>query len=242
VIIMQCPNGCPGVRAPERMRRDDVRRYCLDCSKRTGRLVKRDSPVLERRRAASVEHSQKKAATKRRAATRARVTAAERTDARYTVGDFDMRDALARMQRLSVFDHTHASHTWGPIDFTLSRSTQAKYVGRARYWERKITCTMSRDNPDAAKALELLLHEVCHIAVNTPDHHLPNGRRRRDVHGDAFKRMLIDAAEEMTGSVLDRQGTGHACYGVLDPSAERAIREWINTGARWPRKRAAARR
>ena len=33
--------------APSRMARDDVRRFCLECSERTGKLVARVSPVLE---------------------------------------------------------------------------------------------------------------------------------------------------------------------------------------------------
>jgi hypothetical protein len=36
-----CPNGCPGVHAPDKPRADDVRRYCLPCSEASGRLVRR---------------------------------------------------------------------------------------------------------------------------------------------------------------------------------------------------------
>ena len=52
--------------APSRMARDDVRRFCLGCSERTGKLVARVSPVLERQRQRSKDRATKKVAAKRR--------------------------------------------------------------------------------------------------------------------------------------------------------------------------------
>lgn len=47
-----CPLCKDGVLAPRRPRRDDVRRYCLPCSARKGRLVERVCAALENKRAA----------------------------------------------------------------------------------------------------------------------------------------------------------------------------------------------
>ncbi len=58
-----CPRCGSGVLAPSRPRRDDVRRFCLKCSQKTGRLVERTCPVLDLK-------AQKKADAKRRAAAR----------------------------------------------------------------------------------------------------------------------------------------------------------------------------
>jgi hypothetical protein len=84
-----CPSCSSGVMAPGRPRRDDVRRYCLDCSKKTGRLVERTCPALETKRVASRATSTAKAKTKRQTAARqrARQAAAEkaRLDARFRV-------------------------------------------------------------------------------------------------------------------------------------------------------------
>jgi|SRR5215469_354832 len=59
-----CPSCSFGVLAPSRPRRNDVRRYCLDCSKTSGRLVERVSPKLEAKR----EAKKKSQAEKRRKA------------------------------------------------------------------------------------------------------------------------------------------------------------------------------
>ena len=60
-----CPLCGTAVLSPSRMAKDDVRRFCLRCSERTGKLVARVSPVLERQRRRSKERTAKKAATKR---------------------------------------------------------------------------------------------------------------------------------------------------------------------------------
>lgn len=46
-----CPRCRDGKLAPNRPRKNDVRRYCLACSEKSGRLVERVSPKLERKRA-----------------------------------------------------------------------------------------------------------------------------------------------------------------------------------------------
>ena len=52
-----------GVLAPSRMRKSDVRKYCIPCSEETGHLVERVCPALEKKRA----QSKAKAAAKARA-------------------------------------------------------------------------------------------------------------------------------------------------------------------------------
>lgn len=51
--LWACPNACgaPAQRAPERARKDDWRTYCAACTERTGRLVRRVPPAVERKRA-----------------------------------------------------------------------------------------------------------------------------------------------------------------------------------------------
>lgn len=67
-----CPvESCGSVKlAPERARLDDTRTYCLTCSEKTGRLVRRIAPVVEAKRAARAarrESIEAKRADKRRA-------------------------------------------------------------------------------------------------------------------------------------------------------------------------------
>ncbi len=55
-----CPDCGRAQLAPRRLRRVDVRRYCLPCSKKAGVLVERSAPVNEKRRERSAERSREK--------------------------------------------------------------------------------------------------------------------------------------------------------------------------------------
>lgn len=59
-----CPDCEAAIHAPSRMKADDVRRFCLECSGRTGFLVARACPVLDAKRSAKRKRAQQKAATK----------------------------------------------------------------------------------------------------------------------------------------------------------------------------------
>jgi hypothetical protein len=62
----ECPAGQhPAVLAPQRLRRKDIRRYCLPCSMSSGLLVERVLPTLEKKRTerAARGREQRKAAT-----------------------------------------------------------------------------------------------------------------------------------------------------------------------------------
>jgi len=66
--------------APTKPRRDDVRRYCLSCSAKTGRLVEKVAPSLEKKREAQTARTQERSKKKRQkeASRRVRITAHER--------------------------------------------------------------------------------------------------------------------------------------------------------------------
>jgi hypothetical protein len=50
-----CPNCGGAVLAPSRPRKDDVRRFCLKCSAKSGRLIERSCPAAETKRVVSRE-------------------------------------------------------------------------------------------------------------------------------------------------------------------------------------------
>ncbi len=81
-----CPKCSSGLNAPEKMRRDDVRRFCLACSQATGRMVHREAPALKARRAT-------KAAQRKAAAAQA---TAERLAERHALGIRRERQELLR--------------------------------------------------------------------------------------------------------------------------------------------------
>lgn len=157
-----CPRCGGGVLAPERPRKDDVRRYCLDCSKRTGRLVERICPALVR------EREQK---TERRVAKQAdgRVKAKQRETERYTVEGVDLRKELARFHRLPVFA-TRRHRVKGEPTVNWRFGKQPRTPGHYKSWEHSITVTVGSDLADA---LGTILHELVH-AYCEPESHGPS--------------------------------------------------------------------
>jgi hypothetical protein len=60
-ILWTCPlNAHAAVKGPSRPRRDNLCRYCIECSKGAGKLVRRVSPKLEKKRAARSERRNEK--------------------------------------------------------------------------------------------------------------------------------------------------------------------------------------
>lgn len=105
-----CPSCSTGRLAPSRLRKIDVRRYCLPCSERTGLLVEMTAPSLDAKRALAAETRRYRAIEKRQAekrnADRRKSAETARLDARFVtshptvIGEtIDMRRDLARVWR-----------------------------------------------------------------------------------------------------------------------------------------------
>ncbi len=62
-----CPTCSKGKKAPSRLRKVDVRRYCLKCSEKAGVLVERSIPKLDKKRDVKRVKSQAKSAVKAKA-------------------------------------------------------------------------------------------------------------------------------------------------------------------------------
>jgi hypothetical protein len=77
------------VLAPEHLDADDARGYCLDCTRKTGRLVRRTCPARDRARDAKRAAS---AAARQQRQERLR----KRVLVRYTVAGLDVREVLRR--------------------------------------------------------------------------------------------------------------------------------------------------
>lgn len=152
----ECPRCGTGGLAPERPRRDDVRRYCLDCSKATGRLVERTCPALDRARVAR----RGKAAAKR-ATDRDRERAAE--VARRTAGPFDLEAEAFRFWRLDAvrslpgWRRTLPSITW--------RRSASKVRTSGHCWYGPPPTVVVTIGSDPYLAVEVVLHELIHAAL-----------------------------------------------------------------------------
>ena len=199
----KCPMCNKGALAPSRMSADDVRRYCLECSATTGKLVQRVCPALEKER----ERKQEKAASaaKRRRATEARrvkvLEAAEHE--RYTFDGVYLPDLAMQMCKLKAFrpDKDHDGYKVDcdlrlfPPKITIYRGEKDRMTCSGRYYRHRheVVMTIPKDTT-SAYVFGILLHEVTHAAMGFGSDPL---RRKRVVHGPTYNRAMCAAAEEM---------------------------------------------
>jgi hypothetical protein len=172
-----CPRCGAGVLAPDKPRRDDARRYCLDCTRTTGRLVERSCPALDRQR----EIASTRAAAKRATAT---TRQRERARAARSIGRFDLDAEARRFWRLPSMVELHGGTRLPEITIRRSRS---KRYSSGHAWTYTTTITVGTN---AADALYTLLHELVHCAIlRTRGGHLVH-------HGPKYKAYLMACAAE----------------------------------------------
>lgn len=206
-VRWECPNGCGAVLAPSRPRADDVRRYCLTCSAKSGRLVRRSAPALERKRQARRESS---AQARKRRAEKAR----EREAAAFTapVGGtmIDFREEMERMFRDSQELRDRAREDgrdarWRP-GLAIRRSPHKAHVsGHCDTWG-DVVLTVGR-GATTAEARETLMHELVHAVTCWS---LPRSGRTRKYggepgrawHGSTFRTALCRTARELFGCTV----------------------------------------
>ena len=151
-----------GVRAPGRMRHDDVRRYCWPCSQESGYLVERHAPALERKRAGAKAQRQEREQTRRQ---RAR----EQRTAREVIDGLDVGKEIARLIKLPALrDELPARLRDKKVPWTLDRSRSGGYSGRA--WPRSRIHLTLGDVP-AAEVRAIMCHELAHYALSWDEHH-----------------------------------------------------------------------
>lgn len=157
------------VLAPTRPRRDDVRRFCLDCSKKTGRLVERVCPTLDAKRA---KKNEKRAARRK--------SDAEKRAA----------DPLVRLRKL--FRKWKKWDGW-TRDLTratlrLSRGTSHHSSGHCYTVSQSLHVTVGTDWEDAKGTL---VHELTHAALPA---NVGHGDKFRSLLNDAMIHFLGRAA------------------------------------------------
>ena len=96
----RCPDCGNQKRAPGKPRRNDVRRFCLPCSQRTGYMVERVCPVLETKRAKAKAKVSAKGKAVRAKATAVRKIKKASADDMYFVDGVDVRPIYKRMQTI----------------------------------------------------------------------------------------------------------------------------------------------
>lgn len=220
-----CPNGCASVLGPQRPRLDDVARFCLGCSAKAGKLVRRTAPALEAERERHVAAvSAKDVAKKSRAA--------EKSAKYFTVHGVDLRVELEKLWRLPVALEQRRKHrTWFaelrafhkrelPKLVVRNRNARGAHVfGRA--WSRRHEILINRmPQGDEHHVRETLAHEVAHV--------LAPG----DGHGMEWKttfRLLCEQAYDVR-PIIERRYHGN----VHPKLRERAAAESADPGGTNP--------
>lgn len=159
-----CPLCGTGALGSSQPRKDATVRFCLRCSEKTGRLVARTCPVLDRKR-------DQKAALRKAKAQRQR----------------DKQENDPRVQTRRLFK-TFLRLDW-PRDLrdATIRITQARdgiVSGYAYTYRRHISMRVSKD---PAVNAAMLLHEMAHLACNDHEGH---GDQFRSVLTDAAHQVL----------------------------------------------------
>lgn len=206
----KCTQCGSGVNAPGRMRRDDVRRYCLACSKTTGRLVQRTCPVLDRER-------EQKAA---RRAAKAKAFRDRRT-AKVTFAGVNVPD-LATMCWAKLMRLGYVKQGRRPPRVEVKRTQAGNTRGRAGVRGMSdglpyVTFYIGPD-ADAASIKELVLHEMCHHIDGAWD------RGDHNNHDHRFNGALCDVAHVLWGFDVVSSGEGY------EPS--RKLQAWLRENVR----------
>lgn len=175
-----CPRCEDTILAPDRPRKDDVRRYCLPCSEKTGRLVERACPARERERERK-KRQRSEAAKRKRAADREKRLAAKAKQRRLERGaGINLPAEFKRLQAL--FPKLRRTR------FEVKAGHGGSYGCRSRV-------TLRPAGLDTLGRVCLLAHEVAHALHWTP----VNGRSRaRDdaPHGLKWRRAYARVLKE----------------------------------------------
>lgn len=192
-VRWECPTGeHPGQLGPQRPRRENMVRYCVPCSIKTGKLTERVAPAVEKRRAEGKASSAERAKRKRVRTAMAKQRAAAAETKRYTVEGVDLRDELARYVKLRAFGGRDGRMAKRPPSFTVSiRSSYPRArLGFAEPWRHRIHVAIY-PGMSINEARSTMLHELVHILVRDE---MVSGRRC--VHGPEFARKLRAARAE----------------------------------------------
>ena len=183
----KCPQCDAGVLAPTKPRKDDVRRYCLPCSSKNGKLVQRIAPALEAKREQRAASTREKVRQKRQVARRRAEPAKlqERCDA--------IRERIIRKEAERIWKLMADWHKGKPlprINIVRGRNWGSQY-GHAlpSMGVIQVNVDAHQNELRSKRVWQVLAHELAHIAcppINT-------GGKKRDTHHRVFYYCLRHA-------------------------------------------------
>jgi hypothetical protein len=173
-----------GLLAPTKPRKNDVRRYCLPCSGKTGKLVERISPTLEKQR--TVKSEQRKVKVKK--------VNTEKKVLRDKKSVVLKRNAAIRKEGERVWKLMEGWHKGKPMPkINIVQSRYKHGAGHAKYWRNEIQVNVYPEQNERSSQWTwyVLAHELAHCACPPV---VTNGKR--DVHHKEFYKALKHACEK----------------------------------------------
>ena len=143
----------------QRPRKDNIIRYCLPCSESAGKLVERNAPVLDKRRATQADKAKDKrlAKEKREAARERKRTHIELWDANGRVVELDPEQATREIAKLAGIKRGF-QFTWKRRSFGFS--------GRCWSYGRIHLSISSRRGASLEDFCRIAAHELAHFRGN----------------------------------------------------------------------------
>jgi hypothetical protein len=172
-----------GLLAPTKPRKNDVRRYCLACSSKTGKLVERVAPSLEKKREqrSAVVKEQNKVKRER---TATKLQPLKERKKREAERQRIFEKEADRIWALFFPNGTNRKRPRIKLVYSHSRGVSGLWDG----WE--VLVRIPRSSVGGAQEWETLAHELCHAVV---------GSRHRDnegSHGRTFYTTLKPVIEK----------------------------------------------
>lgn len=214
--LWRCPECGKSHRAPDRLAKRDVRRYCLGCSQTTGVLVERVVPSRERANEVARLRGAKKrsarAAKRKREALDAVTVRLRAEDGRPAT--MNVAEQVRKLERLPAFGGNR-SRLRG-IRLEVRQRSDGGTSGRCAYGWR-IVVSIGSGAPES-DALALIIHEMAHEAART------RGGRHHDL---TFKRCQIAATRQaFPGITLAPARKRDSAYEIHGRCCE-AIHDWL---------------
>jgi len=179
-----------GLLAPMRPRKNDVRRYCLPCSAKTGKLVERFAPSLEKKR----EHRSvvvKEQNKIKRERTTAKLQPLKERQKRTAQRQRIFEKEADRIWSLFFPDGTTRKRPKIRLVYSRSRGCSGNWNGY------EVLVRIPRSSVGGASEWELLAHELCHAVVGYR-HEGSEG-----YHGRTFYTTLKPVIEKRWGVRMD---------------------------------------
>ena len=209
-IRWKCPSCDKGVLNSSRPRMNDVKRYCLPCSAKSGVLVARVAPALDKQRDEAKAKQTAKQSAKRKKESAKRKQQNERDKAQRAiwreqrltaerqkkiakaelnwVGDLNISKEAERLWKL--LEPYHRGRALPPIE--IRDNNYRGNSGWAHVSQSWRGIVVKKQSTESATWM-LLLHELTHMAVGV---RYPNGRSGRcSAHDRTFYNAMKDVAQ-----------------------------------------------